>query len=202
MQMRIFRAHLIIKVSFLDRTDQQWGVCIIYESKYFPSVLDGWTICWFLAPVDLSFKPLSTTSVKTIVIPPENSTAKFYEVGVENPLLGNYQRAYFGSPEGSGISFRHLVPGITYKFWYRLGLRGDWYDINSESRSKVLTMPYVGTCVCPYKFQMFTFVKLFPYVRLLFIDILMNIFYYIHTPYNTNSWECTACTFSYPNWTE
>ncbi len=144
-------------------------------------------MCCFLAPVDLSIELLSTTSVKTIVIPPENSTAEFYEVGVENPLLGNYQRASFGRSEVSGISFSHLVPGKEYRFWYRLGVRGDWVDIISERRSKVFTIPSVGKCVCPYYFKTCTFVELLPYARLLFIDILKNTFYYTHAIYNTNS---------------
>ncbi len=122
--------------------------------------------------------------MKTIVIPPENSTAEFYAVGIENPLLGNYKKAYFGKPETAGVSFKHLIPGKTYRFQYRLGLRGDWYDINSESRSKMFTMPSVGKCVCPYEFQIFTFVELF--LRR-FKEHIFNIYVYFIIPTAQNA---------------
>ncbi len=46
----------------------------------------------FAAPADLKIEVISTTSVKVTAIPPKNSTAEFFEVAIEEPWMGYFDK--------------------------------------------------------------------------------------------------------------
>ncbi len=97
----------------------------------------------FAAPADLKIAVISTTSVKVTAIPPKNSAAKFFEVAIEDPWMGYFDKVYCDTPPASQL-YTDLTPGQTYQFGYRLGVRRGFQDIISESRTKLFTMPAVG----------------------------------------------------------
>ncbi len=104
----------------------------------------------FAAPADLKIEVISTTSVKVTAIPPKNSAAKFFEVAIEDPWMGYYDKIYYDTPPTSQL-YTDLTPGQTYRFSYRLGARRLFDDIISETRTKLFTMPAVGKHSCPYE---------------------------------------------------
>ncbi len=103
----------------------------------------------FAAPVDLKIEVISTTSVKVTAIPPKNSAAEFFEVAIEDPWMGYFDKFYFGKPPSSQV-YTDLTPGQAYRFAYRLGARRLFDDIISETRTKLFTMPAVGKNYFPY----------------------------------------------------